>query len=86
MFMTLKKVRSATRSVQILALANHLPYLSFLVLIIGDRVAICSRNYPEYLVAFWACRQLHSYYVLSHNFYCDMIVDLIGAVSVLVNA
>ncbi|KAF8165363.1 hypothetical protein B0H34DRAFT_688919 [Crassisporium funariophilum] len=22
----------------------------------GDRVAICSRNYPEYLVAFWACQ------------------------------
>lgn len=21
----------------------------------GDRVAICSRNLPEYLVAFWAC-------------------------------
>ncbi|KAF8076364.1 hypothetical protein FPV67DRAFT_1471446 [Lyophyllum atratum] len=21
----------------------------------GDRVGICSRNYPEYLVAFWAC-------------------------------
>ncbi|KAJ7638791.1 hypothetical protein FB45DRAFT_903836 [Roridomyces roridus] len=21
----------------------------------GDRVAICSRNYPEYLVVFWAC-------------------------------
>lgn len=22
----------------------------------GDRVAICSRNYPDFLVAFWACR------------------------------
>lgn len=26
---------------------------------VGDRVAICSRNSPEYLVAFWACRMLH---------------------------
>jgi len=33
----------------------------------GDRVGICSRNFPDYLVAFWAC-------------------DMIGAVSVLVNA
>ncbi|KAI0315983.1 hypothetical protein OF83DRAFT_1129427 [Amylostereum chailletii] len=33
----------------------------------GDRIAICSRNYPDYLVTFWACQ-------------------LIGAVSVLVNA
>ena len=24
---------------------------------IGDRVGICCRNYPDYLVAFWACRQ-----------------------------
>ena len=24
---------------------------------LGDRVAICSRNYPEYLVAFWASRK-----------------------------
>lgn len=23
----------------------------------GDRVGICSRNYIEYLVAFWACRK-----------------------------
>lgn len=23
----------------------------------GDRVGICSRNYPEYLVSFWACRK-----------------------------
>lgn len=28
----------------------------FFSLIIGDRVAICSRNCPDYLVAFWACR------------------------------
>ena len=27
-------------------------------LCIGDRVAICSRNSPEYIVAFWACRTL----------------------------
>lgn len=25
----------------------------------GDRVGICSRNCPDYLVAFWACRRLH---------------------------
>ena len=24
---------------------------------IGDKVGICCRNYPDYLVAFWACRQ-----------------------------
>lgn len=58
--------KGSDRTVQISA--NHLPHLSFLVVIIGDRVAICSRNYPEYLVAFWACRQLRSYNVFSHNF------------------
>ena len=26
----------------------------------GDRIAICARNYPEYIVAFWACRKLLS--------------------------
>jgi acyl-CoA synthetase (AMP-forming)/AMP-acid ligase II len=25
---------------------------------IGDRVVICSRNCPEFLIAFWACREL----------------------------
>lgn len=27
-------------------------------LLLGDRVAICSRNSPEFLIAFWACRTL----------------------------
>ncbi|KAF9462626.1 hypothetical protein BDZ94DRAFT_713673 [Collybia nuda] len=30
----------------------------------GDRVAICSRNYPEYLVAFWACHLIGAVSVL----------------------
>ena len=25
--------------------------------VVGDRVAICSRNTPEYLAIFWACRK-----------------------------
>ena len=25
----------------------------------GDRVGICSRNCPDYLVSFWACRTCH---------------------------
>ena len=31
----------------------------FLSLTIGDRVAICSRNCPDYLVVFWACRRFY---------------------------
>ena len=30
----------------------------------GDRVAICSRNVPEYLVAWWACHILGAVAVL----------------------
>ncbi|ESK95987.1 long-chain-fatty-acid-- ligase [Moniliophthora roreri MCA 2997] len=30
----------------------------------GDRIAICSRNYPEYLVAFWACHLIGAVSVL----------------------
>ena len=30
----------------------------------GDRVAICSRNYPDYLVAFWACQLIGAISVL----------------------
>lgn len=30
----------------------------------GDRVAICSRNLPEYLVAFWACHLIGAVSVL----------------------
>ncbi|TFK43550.1 hypothetical protein BDQ12DRAFT_184901 [Crucibulum laeve] len=30
----------------------------------GDRVALCSRNYPEYLVAFWACHLIGAVSVL----------------------
>lgn len=30
----------------------------------GDRVAICSRNLPEYLVAWWACHLLGAVAVL----------------------
>ncbi|KAJ3972171.1 hypothetical protein EV361DRAFT_907039 [Lentinula raphanica] len=30
----------------------------------GDRVAICSRNYPEYLVLFWACHLIGAVSVL----------------------
>ncbi|KAF8655311.1 hypothetical protein AX16_003208 [Volvariella volvacea WC 439] len=30
----------------------------------GDRVAICSRNYPEYLTAFWACHMIGAVSVL----------------------
>lgn len=48
----------------------------------GDRVAICSRNYLEYLVLFWACRKFPPL-VLP---YLNVLSDLIGAVSVLVNA
>ncbi|KIK06727.1 hypothetical protein K443DRAFT_88918 [Laccaria amethystina LaAM-08-1] len=32
----------------------------------GDRVAICSRNYPEYLVAFWACHLIGAVSVLAN--------------------
>ncbi|XP_006460626.1 acyl-CoA synthetase [Agaricus bisporus var. bisporus H97] len=32
----------------------------------GDRVAICSRNYPEYLVAFWACHLIGAVSVLGN--------------------
>ncbi|KAJ3742721.1 hypothetical protein DFH05DRAFT_1527316 [Lentinula detonsa] len=30
----------------------------------GDRIAICSRNYPEYLVIFWACHLIGAVSVL----------------------
>ncbi|KAH7878655.1 uncharacterized protein C8R40DRAFT_1167375 [Lentinula edodes] len=30
----------------------------------GDRIAICSRNYPEYLVLFWACHLIGAVSVL----------------------
>ncbi|KAF9262994.1 acetyl-CoA synthetase-like protein [Marasmius fiardii PR-910] len=30
----------------------------------GDRVSICSRNYPEYMVAFWACHLIGAVSVL----------------------
>ncbi|KIK68614.1 hypothetical protein GYMLUDRAFT_36078 [Collybiopsis luxurians FD-317 M1] len=30
----------------------------------GDRVAICSRNYPEYLIVFWACHLIGAVSVL----------------------
>ncbi|KAJ6539309.1 hypothetical protein B0H19DRAFT_1178324 [Mycena capillaripes] len=32
----------------------------------GDRVGICSRNYPEYLVAFWACHLIGAVAVLTN--------------------
>ncbi|KAK7061688.1 2-succinylbenzoate--CoA ligase [Favolaschia claudopus] len=32
----------------------------------GDRIAICSRNYPEYIVAFWACQLLGAVPVLAN--------------------
>ena len=34
---------------------------------IGDRVGICCRNYPDYLVAFWACRQ--SFFIRSQSYH-----------------
>lgn len=53
---------------------------------LGDRVAICSRNYPEYLVAFWASRK----YTFPHTCHCGYVLtnlaELIGAISTLVNA
>jgi acyl-CoA synthetase (AMP-forming)/AMP-acid ligase II len=30
----------------------------------GDRVAICSRNFPDFLVAFWACHLIGAVSVL----------------------
>lgn len=38
---------------------------------IGDRVGICCRNYPDYLVAFWACRQ--SSFIRSQSYYTIQI-------------
>ncbi|KAG2013686.1 AMP dependent CoA ligase [Coprinopsis cinerea AmutBmut pab1-1] len=32
----------------------------------GDRVAICARNYPEYLVVFWACHLIGAVSVLAN--------------------
>ncbi|KAF8639785.1 hypothetical protein AX17_001045 [Amanita inopinata Kibby_2008] len=32
----------------------------------GDRVAICSRNYPEYIIAFWACHIIGAVSVLTN--------------------
>ncbi|KXN90589.1 2-succinylbenzoate--CoA ligase [Leucoagaricus sp. SymC.cos] len=32
----------------------------------GDRVGICSRNYPDYLVAFWACHLIGAVTVLAN--------------------
>ncbi|KAJ6599084.1 hypothetical protein DFH09DRAFT_1130060 [Mycena vulgaris] len=32
----------------------------------GDRVGICSRNYPEYVVAFWACHLIGAIPVLTN--------------------
>ncbi|KAF6762632.1 long-chain-fatty-acid-CoA ligase [Ephemerocybe angulata] len=32
----------------------------------GDRVAICARNYPEYMVAFWACQLIGAVSVLTN--------------------
>ncbi|KAF5363672.1 hypothetical protein D9756_000643 [Leucocoprinus leucothites] len=32
----------------------------------GDRVAICSRNYPDFLVAFWACHLIGAVSVLAN--------------------
>ncbi|KAL0949958.1 hypothetical protein HGRIS_009978 [Hohenbuehelia grisea] len=32
----------------------------------GDRVGICSRNYPEYLAAFWACHLIGAVSVLAN--------------------
>ncbi|KAG6841219.1 hypothetical protein C0991_000665 [Blastosporella zonata] len=32
----------------------------------GDRVGICSRNYPDYLVAFWACHLIGAVSVLAN--------------------
>ncbi|KXN90245.1 2-succinylbenzoate--CoA ligase [Leucoagaricus sp. SymC.cos] len=32
----------------------------------GDRVAICSRNYPDFLVAFWACHLIGAVSVLTN--------------------
>ncbi|KAJ7700065.1 hypothetical protein B0H17DRAFT_926014, partial [Mycena rosella] len=32
----------------------------------GDRVGICSRNYPEYLIAFWACHLIGAVPVLTN--------------------
>jgi hypothetical protein len=52
----------------------------------GDRVAICSRNYPEYLVAFWACRKFWVYDAQFGALPQPQLLDLIGAVSVLANA
>jgi len=40
-----------------------------LTIFVGDRVAICSRNSPEYLVAFWACRMLDFIPFLSKRTY-----------------
>lgn len=37
----------------------------------GDRVGICSRNFPDYLVAFWACHLLGAVSVLA-NAYADL--------------
>lgn len=57
----------------------------FFSLILGDRVAICSRNCPDYLVAFWACR-MHYLSFDQHFLLTTSLLDLIGAVSVLANA
>jgi len=51
----------------------------------GDKVGICSRNFPDYLIAFWACHMIGAVSVLvnayvdgsqvarSHISICDMI-------------
>jgi acyl-CoA synthetase (AMP-forming)/AMP-acid ligase II len=36
----------------------------------GDRVGICSRNFPEYLVSFWACHLLGAVSVLVNACVC----------------
>ncbi|KAF8977121.1 hypothetical protein BDQ17DRAFT_1440791 [Cyathus striatus] len=46
----------------------------------GDRVAICSRNYAEYLVAFWACRKhaMFTVHLLAHILsFTDLIASML---------
>lgn len=65
------------------ARSSH-PQFTLLFLRLGDRVGICSRNCPDYLVSFWACR---AYLVVLLSRHLTLIpLDLIGAVSVLTNA
>jgi len=42
----------------------------------GDRVAICSRNFPDFIVAFWACHLLGAVSVLVNAYVTALAVPL----------